>query len=929
MLICLSANAQNNSFKITGIVTDTLSEPLIYATVLLLEKQDSTMVDFSRTELNGGFIFRNVAPGEYLVKTTYVGYIPTTIDASSLNGEDVNLGNIPMNELAEELMTVVIKAAKAPIKMRGDTIEYDASTFQVPEGSTVEDLLKRLPGIEVETDGSIIADGKNVSKVTVDGKSFFGKDPKAATKNLPAEGIGKVQVFDTKSEQDEITGATSESQDKTMNLELKEEFKKGGFGKVIAGLGEKERKEIKGNYNKFNKKIQFSMVGVGNNTGRNGLAWDDYQDFMGSQSWNFDNSTDYGFGGGSRYRTFRLGGGGGLESSIQSVFFNDNSNGGFPVNYNGGLNFNFDDNKNKLSSVYYYNQAGLTKDQSSSRERFYQNFVTQEESFGQDDDISNAHRAEIDFTRELDSLHTIKVSINGAHIDESRFSSETTSLEKDELLTSTANVQNDIDTRGNLLNGLVLLRKKFKREGRRMGLNASVLYTELEDDWSQNSETKFFTGGTELDSTSLINQFNNNYRDKTQIKANALYVEPIAKKFFWQTFYNHSNRHETGDRDVMDNVQNELFLNEDLSRTYDNSIILNRIGSSIRYSYEGMNISLGLAYQNFDLIGDYRGKGNSGIEGTVDKKFTNWIPHFSMNFKPFSNAYMNFSVGRNANEPTIEDLQPIVNNLNPQYIIEGNPALTPEISNDFNFYFNKSYPLSGMRLNFGADVSLFDNQFSTSEFVNEFLVTNAMPINVEGGSEVGMNAGINFPIIKNKITTRMRISVDNNNRKSFVNGVENNTQSITYRPYVRLNITPVENIGLYLTARLSHVDTKYDINESQNQKINNETYSVELTAKTFASIFFSANLDYRRFSNNRFNLERDIPVLDLSIYRNLLKGNKGEIRLSLYDAFNENIGFFSSDNFQSQNNAIGRYLMLSLTYNIRGINNAAHKKGWW
>ncbi len=931
LLCCLSALvfSQSNNFNIKGSVTDTLNDPLIYATILLLEKQDSTMLEFSRTELDGSFLFKNISPGEYLVKTTYIGYIPTTIDATSLDGENLDLGQIKMNELAEELMTVVIKAAKAPIKMRGDTIEYDASTFQVPEGSTVEDLLKRLPGIEVEADGSILADGKNVNKVTVDGKSFFGSDPKAATKNLPAEGIGKVQVFDTKSEQEEITGATTESQDKTMNLELKEEFKKGAFGKVIAGIGDKDRKELKGNFNKFNKTIQFSMVGVGNNTGRNGLSWDDYQDFMGSQSFNFDNSTDYGFGGGSFYRTMRLGGGGGLESDIRSVFFNDNPNGGFPENYNGGLNFNFDDTKNKLSAVYYYNQAGLDQNGLSERERFYEGFVSNEQASNQRDNLSKAHRAELEFNKEIDSLHTVRFSFNGAQVNENKTTKENTRLKKDGLLTSVANTANDIDTEGYLANALILLRKKFKKEGRKMGLNASVLYTELEDDWTQNSKTTFLSKGALVDSTALINQLNNNLRDKTQFKANGLYVEPLSKRLFIQSFYNYSNRKENGNREVNDDLQNELFLNEDLSRVYENSIILNRFGSALRYSYNGMNVSVGLAYQHFDLDGLYSGLGASQINGTVEKEFINWIPHFSLNFKPMSNAYFNLNFSRNANEPSIQDLQPIVNNLNPQYIIEGNPSLTPEISNDFSLFFNKSYPLSGVRLSLGGGLNIYDNQFSTSEEVDEFLVTNAQPINVDGGRTLRFNAGINFPIIKNKITTRIRISGDQNIRPSLVNEVENNTTTWTYRPYVRFNITPSENIGVYLTARYSFMDTEYDINTSQNQKILNQTYAVEVTAKTFLGIFLNANLDYKRFSNDRFNVDRDIPVLDLSVYKQVLKGKRGEIRMSLYDSFNENLGFSSMDSFQTQNEAIGRYYMLSFTYNIRGVKSSAHKKGWW
>ncbi len=247
-----------NTHDVKGIVFDTLDNPLIAATALLLEKSDSTLIDFTRTELDGSFKFKNVAAGDHVVKFTYVGFLPLTVDATSVNGENVDLGRVEMIEIAEELMEVVIKAARAPMRMRGDTIEYDISTFQVPEGSSVEDLLKRLPGIEVEQDGSILSDGKEVNRVTVDGKNFFGADPKVATQNLPAESISKVQVFDTKTEEDKITGSTGEAEDKTMNLDLKEEFKSGGFGKVVGGVGTESTGELKGNYNKFNDKIQLS-----------------------------------------------------------------------------------------------------------------------------------------------------------------------------------------------------------------------------------------------------------------------------------------------------------------------------------------------------------------------------------------------------------------------------------------------------------------------------------------------------------------------------------------------------------------------------------------------------------------------------------------------------------------------------------------------
>jgi len=671
------------------------------------------------------------------------------------------------------------------------------------------------------------------------------------------------------------------------------------------------------------------VVGVGNNTGRNGLSWDDYQDFMGSQSFNFGNGTDYGFGGGGGRYFFSFGGGGGLESSIQSIFFRDGDNGGFPENYNGGVNFNYDHNKTKVSSVYYYNQTGINKNSNSTRSRFYQQFSTNEEAINLNENISKGHRVELEVSKDLDSLHFVKFTTNGAYINENNLTTENTQLKREGVLTSSAAITNDINTTGFLGNSLLIFRKKFKKKGRSMGLNASYLYTELEDLWSQSSVTDFYENGVDIDSTATINQLNNNLRNKKQIKANALFVEPLSKRLFSQTFYNFSNREETGDRDVNDIISGEKSLNEDLSRTYVNNINLDRVGSSIRYSHEGVNISVGLGYQRFDLKGDFQGKGNSPVTGTVDKIFTNWIPNFTMNFEPIRNGYVDFGYSRNASEPSIEDLQPIVNNLNPQFILIGNPALTPEISNGIYGSFSHSHPLSGRRIYIDGGIDFMESQFSTSENVDSFLITTAQPINVSGGRSWNVGGSINFPIIKNKITVRTRLGVNNNLRPSFVNEQKNNTTSQTYNPYIRFNITPVENLGIYLTARSQFTKTTYDINTSQNQNTRNDTYSAELTAKTFLGIFLNGNMNYRKFTNDRFNINRNIPILNLSIYKQILNGNRGEIRISLYDAFNKNIGFTSSDSYRSETQSLGRYGMLSLTYNIRGIQSSAHKKSWW
>lgn len=931
LILCSQMLTAQSDYKIKGILEDTLGNALIYSTVLLLEKSDSTMIDYTRSAMDGSFEFKDVKAGQHLVKTTYIGFLPLTVDASS-QGEDVDLGLMQMTEIAEELMEVVIKTAKAPMRMRGDTIEYDATTFKVPEGSTVEDLLRRLPGIVVEADGSINADGKDVDKVTVDGKSFFGSDPKAATKNLPAEGVSKVQVFDSKTEEEEITGTVGESENKTMNLELKEDFKSGGFGKVTGGIGTEDRAELKGNYNRFNSKAQFSLVGVANNTGRNGLSWDDYQDFLGSQSFRFDSGGDYGFGGRSNFIVFG-GAGGGIEQSIQSIFFQGGDNSGFPENYNGGVNYNYDNKKTKLSSVYYYNQTGLVAESEADVDKFYNAFVQNELSSSLADDVSRGHRAEVKIEQKVDSLLTLKLDMNGAYIDDKDRYEALTILSRDSELTSGSSVRNETNTTGNLFNGRLLMRKKFMKKGRSMGANISLLNTSLDDVWEQKSILDLFNEDGLLKDQILQDQFNDELQDKQVFKANTLYVEPLSKKFFFQSFYNFRDRNESGVRNVNDRIADEIVRNDSLSRTYNNDIIYNRVGSSLRYTHEGITFSAGLAYQLFDLKGSFTSGDANSVLGTVDKQFNNFIPHLSLNFSRIRNLYMNVSYSRVANEPEIEDLQPVVNNLNPQYIRSGNSELTPEIANGISFYTSKNYPLSDIRISFNGSLSWIQNQFTTEESVDENLITSIRPINFGTGGRSYGSLSVSFPIKKNKFTVRTRMYGQVNNRKTLVNSFENNTSSLTLSPSVRLNITPSQDFSLYVDANYSRAKTSYDLNATQNQSTENTELGVELNSKLLAGFYFNSSFNVNMYRNERFNQEQNIPILNASVYRKFMPGDKAEIRLSVYDAFKKNIGFSQSAYgfaiSQRSTDSLSRYFMLSLTYNIRGMKSDVRKDSWW
>ncbi|MBC7893490.1 MAG: carboxypeptidase regulatory-like domain-containing protein, partial [Sphingobacteriaceae bacterium] len=333
LLLGLSAFAQNpNRLSIRGTVVDTSNVPQAGATVMLLLPKDSTLASYGRSNDKGFFEFKNLKKASYLLKITFVGCLPIQRDIVPGDDGTVELGALKLKPIAKELLEVVIRTAKAPLTIRGDTVEYNASSFKVPPGATVEDLLRKLPGVVVDQDGGIKAQGQDVKKVTVDGKSFFGADPKLATKNLAADAIAKVQIFNDKSEQSKITGVDDGRKEKTVNLELKESARKGGFGKITAGGGldggtSGARGEVKGNYNRFNTKNQFSIIGLGNNTNQTGVSFDDYQDFRGSQSFNWNDDADFSFSSGGRSISF-----GGDDDESLSIPISGRSGRGFSEN---------------------------------------------------------------------------------------------------------------------------------------------------------------------------------------------------------------------------------------------------------------------------------------------------------------------------------------------------------------------------------------------------------------------------------------------------------------------------------------------------------------------------------------------------------------------------------------------------------------------
>ena len=928
LFLCLfytfSSLAQNPlRVSIKGIVQDTSSDVLAGATVMLLQPKDSALVNFSRANDKGIFEFRNVKNAHYILKISYVGYIPYQQLISPSVKEIVDLGTIGIKPISKELLEVVVKTARAPLTIKGDTIEYDARSFKVPQGSTVEDLLRRLPGMEVDAQGNIKAQGKDIKKVLVDGKAFFGDDPKAATKNLGAETISKVQVFNDKSEQAKLTGVDDGKKEKAINLELKDEYKKGAFGKITAAVGTDSRTALRGNYNRFNKKEQFSILGYGNNINETGVNWSDYGEFKGNNTFNQNDNGDFGFGGGGRYYYSN---GDGITNNFDGR--------GFTKNGGGGVNYNFDNKKTKLSTSYFYNQTRLTLDQYQSKKTFLQdNSFTTIDTTNQSNFRGN-HSIGTRFEQMVDSSNTVIAKVN------LRFSTNTIATKEAERNFSEANalrtateLNNSSDVSSFNLTSNIIYRHKFKKKGRTFAFSTGYNVNNSDGTENLNSTSKFLNAGTVADQIRALGQLNNNANRQNLLKGSALFMEPLSKKIYWESFYNFS----TDNREVGRDAFNAKLANQrmdSLSTYYKNNISYNRFGTSMRYSHSGVNVTLGLAALRIDLDGKLYPRKDAQLTSSISKNYNEVTPYIGADIELKSNTYLSFNYNLNIDAPQIADLQPVINNNNPFYLSTGNPDLSPEKSHSLGTYFYKFDPATFLNINLWADYSYYLSQVVYNQTVDPTtFVTRTRPENLSGGRRFSSGLYTGFPIIKTKLTVNVNSSLNMSSNPTYINGVlnQNNTQNYEFR--LGFSLTPSEKLIISANGRLGFGIIKYTISEAQNQHIRNNSLDASVKWNFAKKTFLETNLDYTNYRNDRFDFNQDIPIFNCSVRRLFLKENKLEVRLAAFDIFNKRQSIVQQGYQNTVSNltalTLARYFMLSLTYNMKGhVDKLKKNQGW-
>jgi len=614
-------SAQKNG-SVKGIAFDTISkQPVAAATISVLEKKDSSLVTFTMTGNDGSFELKGLANGDYRLMITHINYHNSnkffTISDAVKNAE---LGNVVMNDRSKVLEEVVLANEAPPVTLINDTIQYNAGSFKVSPNASVEQLLKKLPGVKVEKDGTIKAQGEKVSRVLVDGKEFFGNDPKIATKNLPADAVDKVQVYDKQSDQAQLTGFEDGNYEKTINLKLKKDKKKGVFGKVNAGAGNKERYEGKFNVNSFKGARQFSAIGMGNNTNAEGFSFMDVLNFTGELA------------------RIQRGGGGNININVSgedAAAMGINSGGrnnGINTAWGAGLNYNnIIGSKLDFQSNYFYNRYNPNQESHVQRQYILPDtsYFYNQNSFS--DNLNNSHRFNLNTLYQLDSMNSIRITPSFSY-QETRNRSQTDyqTLSEEKRMTNQGFSNTTAASTGYNFRNDIIWRKKFAKRGRTFSLSLQTSLNESEGDGSLSSVNSFYKPDGSLLLRDTINQKNTTTGDLRGYNARAVYTEPLWKRSLLEFSVGKSNTRSTSQKTTHDyNKSNGKYdqLNSTLSNDFENVYGYTSAGLRMRIQKKKYNYSFGASWQQAELEGKIitanGGTGNGTKDSLISKTFRN------------------------------------------------------------------------------------------------------------------------------------------------------------------------------------------------------------------------------------------------------------------------------------------------------------------
>jgi hypothetical protein len=901
-LLCAAFSASAQKISIRGQLTDSTGAALPSATVLLLSVKDSSLVNFGVSNAQGLFELKNVSRAEYLFKVTYIGFAPLMIRVSAKPEETVvDLGSLAMQPESKLLEGVTVQAERAPVVVKKDTIEFNAGSFPTRPNAVVEDLLKQLPSVEVDNDGTIRAQGQTVQRVTVDGREFFGRDPKLATRNLPADAIDKVQIFDRQSDQSQFTGIDDGQREKTINLELKEERRRGAFGTLSAGAGTDDRFNARASINRFTKGNQLSFLGMGNNINEQGFSIGDYMNFTGG-------TQQMMAGGGFRIQMNNAG-----TSSGGPSINTGNRNNGIMTSYGGGVNFSNSygkRNESLVSGNYFYNYLDHAIIQNTYRENFLPdgNYIFDQRAT--QNNTNNNHRANLIVDHKIDSANSIKWT-NGFTYNTTRAQQQSIgqSFTPEGVLENESENRSEADGSSAMFTSELLYRHRFSKKGRTLSTNLTFNLSDSDRDGSLQQRNTFLVPEVK---EQLVNQINTQTNQNLNYGITASYTEPLGNRKYLEANYTFQQNQNDVNREVYDVLNEGLEFNDRLSNKFSSDYLYQRAGLNFKMNHNKYSLTVGTNFQNTNLRGNLETLG-----ARIDRTFQNMLPVARFSYEFTSTRRLRIDYETSVQEPTIQQLQPVIDNSDPLNIYVGNPSLKPSFQQSWRMNFSSFDPVSFISFFLFGDVFYTTNAITTAQVVNEQRVRTSTPVNVDNNFRAMGNASLSFPV--NKIKSRFSVGINATNQQyiSILNEQENHISQMIMGGNIRYNFRYKEILDLSISPQWSHQKTAYEFDQA-DQLFFNQTYNAEANLYFLKHYTFHSMFDYLVYASESTNFRQTIPLLNLSVSRFLLKNKKGELKLAVNNLLDQNLGITqnaTSNYFERQTfNSLGRYFMVSFTY---------------
>ncbi|HTD42385.1 MAG TPA: outer membrane beta-barrel protein [Mucilaginibacter sp.] len=909
-----------SGYYVKGSIADSVEKiKLGTSAVSVLQAKDSILVKFCFTDVGGSFTLNGLTKGKYILLVSYPDYADY-VEQFSLDSARTShdFGNISMALKSRLLKEVMIKGTASQMKIKGDTTEFNAKAFVIQPNAKVEDLLKQLPGITVDKDGKITAQGQTVNKVLVDGEEFFGDDPTLVTRNIRADMVDKVQLYDKKSDQAAFTGVDDGKTQKTINVKLKDDKKKGVFGKVQAGESPNNIYQGELLFNAFQNKEKFSVYGTIGNNGKVGLSWDDNQKYgTGDQVDITDN---------------------GISVNTQSADDLDVFSGlyfgqGFPLSRMGGVHYDgkFDNDKQSVNANYKIESLKLTGFTDVLTQNNTPGYILNSSSDQNYDNSMLRQKLSMIYQAKLDTTSNLKISVDGTLKNSTTHNVYTSADTLNGALVNdqTRRLDNSVDQRA--FNGSAFYTKKFNKPGRTFSFLLSESYSQSKANGFLISHINFYNAQQQVDSVHDINESKTNNLQSSIFNTNLTYSEPFTKVLTLVLNYGIGVNHASADRSTFNASAPGVYnlLVDTLSSNYVFNQLLNHAGAILNYKKGKLVFNFGtrVTADHFHQLDEFTGD-------VKNRNFLDWAPqaHFEYRFSQQKGIFFNYN--GTTTQPTLEQLQPVATNANPLNIIVGNPNLTPAFTNSFNFNYRSYKVLSDQFFQVYGNYSFVTNPIVNHINYSQTGQSISQYFNLPGKQNSNFSAGAYFGRkIKSLggLNAGVAFNVNGNNIYNYTNDSLNMSKNYVFNPNLILGMFKQKKIEMNFNG-----GPTYTVSEtSLAPKVNNNGWGAR--AGLDGTIYLPGKFQVGTYSDYQYSaatasFHQSYSRVNLStfIIKTFLKNDNLMVELWGNDLLNQASGFSRVANAnlitQTTSNTLKRYFMLTINYDFTKMAGGVKKQ---